>query len=148
MAIPRRTFLRTTAAAVAATGLTPLAVQASHVLEPTRRVPEDRFDPWIEVDRSALQANVAEVRRLTGGRPILAVIKNNAYGLGLVMAAKVLETFPEVVAFAVVKMTSAFALREAGITKPIHLMALFPPSAAADLARHAIQPCLYNDSSL
>ena len=111
-------------------------------------MPDDRFDPWIEVDRDALAVNVGEVRRLTGDRPILAVIKNNAYGLGLVTAARVLESFPEVVGFAVVKAESAFALREAGITRPIHLMALFPRSVAADLARHGIQPCLYSDDAL
>ena len=36
-------------------------------------VPADRFDPWIEVDPSALAFNVGVISRLTGGRPILAV---------------------------------------------------------------------------
>lgn len=146
MTIPRRTFLKTTMTAAAATSLKPATLRAS--LLPEARPPEDRFDPWIEVDRRALEANVAEVRRLTNGRPILAVIKNNAYGLGLVIAARLLESLPEVAGFAVVKTASAFALREAGITKPVHLMARFPRSAAADLARHHIQPCLYSDDAL
>lgn len=112
------------------------------------QVPADRLDPWIEVDRDALRANVAEVRRLTDGRPILAVIKNNAYGLGLVATAKYLETLPEVAGLAVVKTESALALRTAGIAKPVVLMARFPRSAAADLARHDIQPSLFSDDAL
>jgi len=51
----------------------------------------DRFDPWIEVDAAALAHNVKTVARLAGNRPILAVIKNNAYGLGLATVASVLE---------------------------------------------------------
>lgn len=146
MTILRRTFLRTSMAVAAATSLAPSTLQAALPADPP--APDYRFDPWIEVEREALAANVAEVRRLTTGRPILAVVKNNAYGLGLVTAARVLASFPEVAGFAVVKMESAFALREAGITKPVHLMALFPRSAAADLARHDIQPCLYSDDAL
>ena len=132
--------------AAAATSLGPAAFRAALPSDPP--MPDDRFDPWIEVEQQALAANVAAVHRLAGGRPILAVVKNNAYGLGLVTAARVLGAFAEVVGFAVVKLEAAFALREAGITKPVYLMALFPRSAAADLARHNIQPCLYTDDAL
>ena len=100
------------------------------------------------MDRTALKHNVAEVHRITSGRPILAVIKNNAYGLGLTLAARLLEPFPEVKAFAVVKTESAFALREAGIKKPVLLMARFHRSVAADLVRQHIQPCLLADDAL
>ena len=64
--------------------------------------------PGIEVDQSALEANVAEVFRITAGRPILAVVKNNAYGLGLILTASLLESLPQIVGFAVVKTESAF----------------------------------------
>jgi alanine racemase len=37
---------------------------------------------------------------LAGGRPIVAVIKNNAYGLGLTTVTPILETMPEVSGFA------------------------------------------------
>ena len=84
MSIPRRTFLRTTMAAVAATSLNPAALQAAGGLT----LPDDRFDPWIEVERSALAANVAEVRRLTGGRPILAVVSDMIDGVVLASGAR------------------------------------------------------------
>ncbi len=50
--------------------------------------------------------------------------------------------------FAVVKTEAALALREAGIARPVYLMARFPKSAAADLARHDVQPCLYSDDAV
>ena len=148
MTTTRRRFLRTTMAAVAATGLEPVPLRASLIPSSAAQIPEDRFDPWIEVDPSALKHNVAEVHRITSGRPIVAVIKNNAYGLGLTLAAKLLEPLSQVKAFAVVKTESAFALREAGIKKPVHLMARFSRSAAADLARQRIQPSLIADDAL
>jgi hypothetical protein len=43
---------------------------------------DDGFDPWIEVIADHFRHNAREVSRLAGGRPILAVVKNNAYGLG------------------------------------------------------------------
>jgi alanine racemase len=62
------------------------------------------------------------VARLTE-RPVLAVIKNNGYGLGVVNAANVLESHASVYGFAVVKLQEALDLRAAGIKKPIVLMA-------------------------
>ena len=109
---------------------------------------EDRFDPWIEVEADALAHNVAEIRRLTNNRPILAVIKNNAYGLELTKTAALLESLPEIVGFAVVKADAAIALKEAGIQKPVHLMAMFPESLAPELARLGVVPCLYSEDAL
>jgi len=66
---------------------------------------------------------VAEVSRLTGGRPILAVVKNNAYGLGLGLAGPALAALPQVDLLAVVTSGDALALRAAGVRKAILLMA-------------------------
>lgn len=148
MALTRRKFMQSTAAAAAVSGLPTRPSQASFIPGTATRISEDRFDPWIEVDPAALGHNVAEVRRITHGRPILAVIKNNAYGLGLTLAARLLEPLPEIAAFAVVKTEAALALREAGIEKPIHLMGRFPVSMAEEMARRRIQPCLLDEDAL
>ena len=151
MSPTRRTFLQTAALGAVGTALTskPAITEASS----TRRggPPEelgDRFDPWIEVEANALANNVAEVRRLTENRPILAVIKNNAYGLDLTTAAALLEPMPEVVGFAVVKAEAAIALKEAGVGKPVYLMALFSESLAPELAHLGIRPCIYSEDAL
>jgi alanine racemase len=87
-----------------------------------RRAPRTTFDPWLEIDRAALAHNVRAVVRLAGGRPVIAVVKNNAYGLGLETAGPVLDSFAEVSHLAVVRADEALALRKAGARKPILLM--------------------------
>jgi len=62
----------------------------------------------------ALRNNLATVRRLATGCPVLAVIKANAYGHGLIQVAQILE---DADAFAVARLEEAVQLREAGIRK-------------------------------
>ena len=149
----RRTFLQTAALGAAGSALAgesalagpPSARQAN--LARARKL-GDRFDPWIEVEAAAFAHNLAEVRRLSTRRPILAVIKNNAYGLDLTTTAALLGPMPGVAGFAVVKAEAAIALKEAGVRKPVYLMALFSESMAPELARLGIVPCLYSDDAL
>lgn len=142
--ISRRSFVATTTAA----GLSAGHVRhASSAPRPRTQTLADRFDPWIEIDPSALRYNVEVVSRLTGNRPILAVVKNNAYGLGLETVAPILAEWPEIAGFAVVKVDAAFALRDAGIAKPVLLMGMFPPSAGADLVARRISLSLYTDDA-
>ncbi len=112
----RRSFLATVPA-VASLGLARQAGPAA-TLAPR----DSSFDPWVEVHAEHLRHNVAEVRRRVGGRPILAVIKNNGYGLGVVNAARLLEPLPAVAGLAVIKLHEAMALRDAGIRCPVLLM--------------------------
>lgn len=105
------------------------------------------FGPRIEVDPDALRHNAAEVARLTGGRPIMAVVKNNAYGLGLGLVAPVLEAVPEVRGFAVVTPEAALALREAGVRKPVLLMGMASDEEARDLVARDVRLSLYTDDA-
>jgi alanine racemase len=120
--LSRRSFVA--AAAAVAVGSQGVArtneVDNDSISQP--RAPNASFDPWIEVDRAALTENARAVSRLVGGRPIIAVVKNNAYGLGLDVAAPVLAGLPEVSALAVVRADEALALRKAGVRIPILLM--------------------------
>lgn len=111
------------------------------------KISSDRFDPWLEIEAAALRKNVAVVSRLAGGRPILAVIKNNAYGLGLTTVASVLEPLPQVTGFAVVKAEAAIALRDAGIRKPVLLMSLFADADGEELLRRDISLSICTDDS-
>jgi alanine racemase len=89
---------------------------------PGPRAPRTTFDPWLEIDRAALAYNVRAVTRLAGGRPVIAVVKNNAYGLGLETAGPILDSLAAVSHLAVVRADEALALRKAGARKPILLM--------------------------
>jgi alanine racemase len=98
-----------------------------------------RFDAWVEVIPRHLSQGVAEVRRLSGNRPILAVVKNNAYGLDLTTVGKLLQDEPGIVGFAVVKGEEALALKSAGVRKPILLMGMFSPEQGRDLAEAQVE---------
>lgn len=108
----------------------------------------DRFDPWIEVDEAALRHNVGEVARLADGRPILAVVKNNAYGLGLTIVGPMLAAMPQIAGLAVVKASAAIALRDAGVDKPILLMGMSAESDARELVARRIAISLYTHDAV
>ena len=134
MSLTRRTFVAGVATAAVAG---PLAGHAAPT-QVQEVIPGDRFDPWIEVDPEALRYNVGVLSRLAGGRPIMAVIKNNGYGLGAAIVARALDAMPEIVGFAVVKTEAALRLAEIGLQKPVLLMALFSESDGAELARRGV----------
>lgn len=71
------------------------------------------------IDSHALRANLALLKSRAPGARILAVIKANAYGHGLVPVAMALGKAD---AFAVARIEEAAALRAAGIVQPIVLL--------------------------
>lgn len=132
MSWSRREFLRTAAAAVSM---------------PVIRFPlrDQRLEPWLELDASVLAGNVRTISRIAGGRPIIAVVKNNAYGTSLASAAPIIAQQPEVMALAVVKTTEAVAALDAGVRKPIVLMSLARDEDAFDLVRRGVQLAVYEN---
>ena len=71
------------------------------------------------VDAAALRHNLRQVRRVAPESRVMAVIKANAYGHGLVPAAKALA---EADGFAVARLGEGLALRAAGLTNRILLL--------------------------
>ncbi len=104
---------------------------------------DSSFDPWVEIHRENLRHNVSEVSRRVAARPILAVIKNNGYGMGVTNVARLLEPQPEIFGFAVVKLHEAISLRDAGIRKPILLLGPFDEQNLEDAAARNILPMIY-----
>lgn len=141
MTVSRRLVLAGLAAAPV------LSAVGSSVRAATTDISPDRFDPWLEIESAALRKNVSVVSSLANKRPILAVIKNNGYGLGLTTVAAVLEPMPQVAGFAVVKAEAAIALRDAGIKKPVLLMGLFSDKDGEELLRRDIQLSICTDDS-
>jgi alanine racemase len=72
--------------------------------------------PVVTVDALALRNNLAVVRRFAPGARVIAAVKANAYGHGLVHAARALAGAD---AFGVARIEEALALRAAGISHPI-----------------------------
>ena len=137
MRVSRRTALRS-ALAPLALGWAP-AVRA----EAQTAARHSSFDPWIEIRPEHVRHNVREVSRLVEGRPILAVIKNNAYGMGLLNMARILESEAAVTGMAVVKLSEALALRDGGITKPVLLMGPFDQDDLEEAVMRGITPMVY-----
>jgi alanine racemase len=139
----RRDFLRATAGAALAAGITPGPAAGRVSGTPVGSA----YEPWLEIDDDALRHNVREIARGAGGRPVLAVIKNNAYGLGIARVGPVLDAAPEVSALAVVKPEEALALRTAGVRKPILLMALADVETGTELARRDVRFAAFTDDA-
>lgn len=161
--LPRRRFLHLAGAAVGLTATSACATSArpggtgarvvsgsgtaAGPLTVDRTYRPNRFDPWIELDRTAWAHNVREAARLAGGRPILAVVKNNAYGLGDRAVGPLLADMSEVGGLAAVRVEEALAMREEGVTKPIVVMAEGSEDEIEEMARHDVLPSVWLDDA-
>jgi alanine racemase len=150
MAISRRTFLGATTAALIPGILRGQRSSPSPVDPDTLPSPQESqsqfvpgFDPWVEVLVENLYHNLREVTRLAGGRPVLAVVKNNAYGLGLTKVGGLLQGQPEIGGLAVVKEEEALSLRSMGFSKPILLMGMFSKEGGPELAEAGVHLSLF-----
>ncbi len=71
------------------------------------------------IDRRALRHNLQQVRRLAPQSHLVAVVKANAYGHGLLETA---HTLQDADCYGVARIGEALALRSGGIVKPILLL--------------------------
>jgi alanine racemase len=97
------------------------------------------------IDLSALQNNLRVARRLASGR-IMAVIKANAYGHGLLRVAEALD---EAEGFALLDVRDAVALREAGFRQTILLLeGFFTADELPLLAEYEISTVIHSTQQL
>ena len=75
--------------------------------------------PTATIDAGALRHNLTAVRRFAPASKVLAVIKANAYGHGIVDVARALQSAD---GFGVARIGEGLALRSAGIAQPIVLL--------------------------
>jgi alanine racemase len=103
---------------------------------------------WVELDAGALRNNVAEFKRRLGKGPRLgAVVKSNAYGHGMIPAARVVA---EAAAdwLCVNNVEEGVALREAGLALPILVMGYVPLDGLDEVVARDLQPVVYNPETL
>lgn len=142
----RRSFLATA-------GVATLAIPSvSHSFEAspaeTKRPDLSRgFEPWLDIKRDALTWNVVQLSQKAGNRPILAVLKDNAYGHGLVGVAQHFETLPQVYGYAVVKIQEAIDLKAARVKKPVVLLGPTTDEELAFVVAQRVIPSVYTDRS-
>lgn len=97
--------------------------------------PEDQTT-WIEVNLAAIQRNIARLKSLTG-KPVMAVVKANAYGHGLVEVSQA-AVEAGVIRLCVARIEEALKLRENGIITPILVMGYTSPARVQDAITHNI----------
>ncbi len=95
---------------------------------------------WVEVNLSNLDYNIKNIKAKAGDRPLIGVIKADAYGHGSVMCAEVLRQ-NGVKTFAIATLQEAVTLREAaGATEEIIMLGLTPDMYADTLVKYDITP--------
>lgn len=102
--------------------------------------------PHARIRLKALRNNFEKLREKAGGAKILAVVKANAYGHGLLTVAR---SLPEADAFAVARLGDALALADADLGRPVVLFGGVQRHAELErvLAR-GIQPVVHCRSQL
>jgi alanine racemase len=95
---------------------------------------------WAEIDRSALRHNLGVVRERIGKADILAVVKANAYGHGLVGVAEAVAN--EVQLFGVANLEEAIALRTAGLSHPVMILGPAVPGERPAIVEHEFIPTI------
>src|SRR5882672_929490 len=99
---------------------------------------------WIEISKTALTQNVRAFRRHVGAKTsVMAVVKSNAYGHGLVEVSKIADK-EGAAWFGVDNVDEGIALRKNGITKPILLLGYTKNDRLRDCVDHRLSFVVYN----
>ena len=94
------------------------------------------------IDLSALQSNLQVLQQKAPQSKVLAVIKADAYGHGMV---KIAQALTDVYAFGVARLSEAVRLREAGIKKPILLLeGFFEDSDLPVIVQHNLETVVHS----
>jgi alanine racemase len=101
---------------------------------------QEDYRCWAEIDRSALRHNAALLRDKFGATvQLLAVIKANAYGHGMVEVARTIAD--QAAIFGVANLAEAITLREA-VPNPIMLLGPALPKERAAIAEQGFIPSI------
>jgi alanine racemase len=99
----------------------------------------------LEISLGALRHNAALLRDMVGIRRAAFVLKGNAYGHGLVPAARAVESFAA--RLCVYTIEEALALREAGIRAPLLVLGPVPSATLDEALAAGIELALWNRSA-
>lgn len=98
------------------------------------------------IDTAALRHNLGTIRAYAPGAKIMAVVKANAYGHGLVSTALALA---DADAFAVARLEEGIALRSAGVRAPVVLLeGIFSAEQLAEAAHHGFELVVHDPLQL
>ena len=99
------------------------------------------------INLGALHHNLTIAKQLARSARVMAVVKKDAYGHGLVRVAKSLE--PRVDGFAVASIQEGVLLKEVGITKPVCVLSgFFSPRHIEPLEAYSLHPVVHCQDQL
>lgn len=142
----RRTFLATAGAAPLVISSLGSTTNASAAEAPAFD-PTSSYEPWLDIKLDGLTWNAEQLSKRVEGRPILAVLKDNAYGHGVAGVARHFETVPAIYGYAVIKAQEAIEIRESGAKKPTLLLGPTSDEELEYIVQHDIIPSVYTDRS-
>src|SRR5690348_6839309 len=102
---------------------------------------KETFRCWAEIDRDALRQNAKTVRQRIGSAEMLAVVKANAYGHGLLGVAQTLADDAQL--FGVANLEEALAVRES-LPHPIIILGPATPEEREIIAQRGFIPTISN----
>src|SRR3989338_9079533 len=112
------------------------------------------YKTWVEVDAVSLRHNfLALTKHLGKGVAVMAIVKSNAYGHGIVKVIKTIGGFaseyyseakPPIVWFGVDSIDEALILKKSGIKNPILILGYVPSAMLVDVVRNNFRVCLYD----
>jgi alanine racemase len=103
-------------------------------------------DPWIELDLENMSWNLSQVRKLARV-PVMAVIKANAYGHGLIETGKHLERIG-IDYLMVGKLQEALLLRKAGVSARILNFGSFGSEKEDEIIQNEISQSVFTEAVL
>jgi len=100
------------------------------------------YSTWLEVNLGAIKDNIKAIKKMTGTN-VMAVIKANGYGHGVLAVAKA-ATEAGAAWCGVARMEEALNLREAGITSEIMVLGYTAPMMIPEAIQHEIHVAIYD----
>jgi alanine racemase len=101
------------------------------------------YDPWIELNLENMGWNLRQVKK-RAKVPVMAVVKANGYGHGLVEVGKFLET-QGIDCLMAGKLQEALLLREKGVSCPVLNFGRFGPKDAEEIILHNISQSVFDE---
>lgn len=110
----------------------------------------DKFQRiWAEIDLDAIMHNVEKMKAgLLPETKMMAVVKADGYGHGAAPIARELEPLEEIAGFGVATAEEGFALRDAGIKKPILVLGYTFPYSYERMIREEIRFTVFRRDTL
>jgi alanine racemase len=111
-------------------------------MEIQRPIDIDACSTWLEIDLGAIKNNLNLLTKLTG-RPVMPVVKANAYGHGLIEVSKA-AVEAGVGWLGVARIEEALTLRAAGVACKILVLGYTPPKQVGAAVQEGISLTVYD----